>query len=169
VFFRGWRAESFLGAVLCMFHFGILRAWIVNITLLKIPLSCFYQTVFLVYILFLFSCLDVISLIYGFSRRWRICCHLAHLHGSTYVFCFSFLSRSCKPYDLWIPEAMKDLLSSCPCFMVQQTFSFSVSFLDRVNSLISRFLRRWRICCHLAHLLWFIIQTPFVFLLLITT
>jgi hypothetical protein len=67
-FFRGWRAERVLGAGICIFQFVSLRAWIVNIMLLKIPLSCFYQTVFLVYILFCFSCLDVISLIYGFLR-----------------------------------------------------------------------------------------------------
>jgi hypothetical protein len=45
------------------------RSWIVNIVLLKIPLRCFYHTVFLVYMLLCFYFMDVISPIYGFLRR----------------------------------------------------------------------------------------------------
>jgi hypothetical protein len=130
--------------------------------LLKIPLNCFYQTVFLVYMLFCFSCLDVISLIYGFLRRWRICCHHAHLSWFIRYFLFFFLS-GCNLSDLWIPEAMEDLLSSCPSFMVHHIFSCFSSCLD-VISLIYGFLRRWRICCHHAHLSWFIRYFLFFFL-----
>jgi hypothetical protein len=61
------------------------------------------------------SCLDVISLIYGFLRRWRICCRHAHLSWFNRHFCFSFLSE-CNLSDLWIPEAMEDLLSVMPIF-----------------------------------------------------
>jgi hypothetical protein len=107
------------------------------------------------------SCLDVISLIYGFLRRWRICCHLAHLSWFNRRFYFSFLF-GCNLSDLWIPEVVEDMLSSFPSFMVQQTFSISFSCLD-VISLIYGFLRRWRICCHLAHLSWF--KRHFLFLL----
>jgi hypothetical protein len=114
------------------------------------------------------SCLDVISLIYGFLRRWRICCHHAHLSWFNRHFCFSFLS-GCNLSDLWIPEVMEDLLSSCPSFMVQQTFFVFLLVWIIVNPLISGFLRRWRICGHLAHFLWFIIQTLSIFLFPITT
>jgi hypothetical protein len=44
-----------------------------------------------------------------------------------------------------------------------------ITYCLDVISLIYGFLRRWRICYHLAHLSWLIIQTHYVFLLLITT
>jgi hypothetical protein len=65
-----------------------MRAWIVDILLLKITLSCFYQIVFLVYMLFWFF-------LYG-----------------------------CNLSDLWIPEVVEDLLSSCPSFMVHRSDIF---------------------------------------------
>jgi hypothetical protein len=39
-------------------------------------------------------------------------------HGSTDVYVSRFMSE-CNLSDLWIPEVMEDLLSSCPSFMVQ--------------------------------------------------
>jgi hypothetical protein len=167
--FIGWRAERVLGAGLCIFQFVSLRAWIVNIMLLKIPLSCFYQSVFLVYIQLCFSCMDVISLIYGFLRRWRICFHLSHLSWFIAQTFFFFFLSGCNLYDLWIPEAVEDLLSSCPSFIIHPSDIFYFSSCLDVISLIYGFLRQWRICFHLAHLSWFIIQTHYVFLLLITT
>jgi hypothetical protein len=67
VFHRLEIRESFMIRDL-YFKFVSLRDWIVIIMLLKISLNCFYQIIFLVYTLFCFSCMDVISLIYGFLR-----------------------------------------------------------------------------------------------------
>jgi hypothetical protein len=62
VFFRGWRAERVLGAGLCNFSFCMPEGLDCKYMLLKIPLNHFYQTVFLVYTLFLFFFLSECNL-----------------------------------------------------------------------------------------------------------
>jgi hypothetical protein len=91
--------------------------------LLKIPLNHFYQTIFLVYTLFLFSFLSECNL----SDLWipeameDLCCYHAHLSWFIRFSLFSFLSE-CNLSYLWTPEAMEFMLLSCPSFMVRQIF-----------------------------------------------
>jgi hypothetical protein len=45
---------------------------------------------------------------------------------------FLFLLSGCNLSNLWIPEVMGDLLSSCPYFMVHHIFYF-IFFWSRCN------------------------------------
>jgi hypothetical protein len=151
---------SFESCYDCIFVVS-LRAWIVNCYVNEDSFKLLYQIVFLVFISCFHSCLTVISLIYGFLRRWRICCRHAHISWFNRHLCFSFLSE-CNLSDLWIPEAMEDLFVM-PIFHGSTDVSVSRSCLN-VISLIYGFLRRWRICCHHAHLSWFNRRPMFFFL-----
>ena len=71
------------------------------------------------------SCLDVASLIYGFLRRQMICCHLSHVSSFiTQMLVVVFFLSGCIIFDLWIPKAVEDLLTSCPCFIVYHLDTF---------------------------------------------
>jgi hypothetical protein len=119
-----------------------------------------------------YDCIFVVSL-----RAWIVNCYvnedsfklLYQIVFLVFIFCFSFLS-GCNLSDLWIPEAMEDLLSVMPIFhgstdvsYVFHVFIFECNLSDLwipeamedllpsmvfllvwivVNPLISGFLRR---------------------------
>jgi hypothetical protein len=67
--FIGWKAERDLGAGHCIFQFVSLRGMDCKYYFIEYSFELFYHTIFLVYMLFYFSYLDVASLSYVFLGR----------------------------------------------------------------------------------------------------
>jgi hypothetical protein len=108
--------------------------------LLKIPLSCFYQTVFLVSMLFFLlsgCCIFYLWIPEAVEDLLSSCPCFIVYHSDT----FYFSSSECNIFDLWILEAVEDLLSSCPCFIVYHSNAFYFSSCLNVASLIYGLLR----------------------------